>query len=459
MGPYTSGGFAPVRVERDLDTLILDGDWPQGLTGSLYRVGPNPRYPPIEPYNPLMGDGMVHAFHVRAGAVAYRNRWVRTRQWQLEDEAGRALFATSGDPRANDPAVAGIETDGVANTNLLRHAGRLLALEEGHAPIAVDPLTLETHGVWRFGGRLAHNMTAHPKVDPLTGELVFFANEPERRFTGSVRCYVAEANGHIAFEREVVTPFPSVIHDFAVTRDFIVLLVCPVVISLARTRAGGPPLAWEPDRAVHVGVLRRDGRGGVRWLETDACFVWHVLNAFNEGDRITIDLCEQAAPAFPLADGSRTRQTDWAQHFACWTFSVSADGLDRQRRSDLVCEYPRLDDRYAMTDARHGFFACHGGPGTDDLFHRGIAHFDQHDGCMHAYHFGAAQAVSEPVFVPRTAAAEEGDGWLLCVVYEERVDRSHLAVLEATDVTAGPVARAMLPWRVPMGFHGLWVPT
>lgn len=459
MDPYRSGGFAPVHAEHDLDHLALEGAWPAGLDGALYRIGPNPRFPPIEPYNPLQGDGMVHAFSMRAGAVAYRNRWVRTRQWQLEDRAGRALFASSGDPRGHDPTVAGIETDGVANTNLVRHGGRLLALEEGHAPIELDPRTIDTRGAWRFHGGLTANMTAHPKTDPRSGNLVFFANEPLRRFSGSVRCYEADAAGRIVVEREVATPFPSVIHDFAVTADYIVLLVCPVMISPDRMRAGGPPLAWEPERPVHLGVLRRDGGADVRWLETHACFVWHVLNAWNDGDRITIDLCEQAAPAFPLADGRMTAQADWRQYFARWSFAATGTEVDRQQRSGLVCEYPRGDERFAMLEHRHGYFACHGGPGTGDPFHRGLAQFDQRTGQMCSYRFKATQAVSEPVFVPRSAQAPEGDGWLLSVVYDEQDDRSHVAVLEAGDVAAGPVARALLPWRVPMGFHGSWVPS
>lgn len=152
---YQSAGFAPVFAERDLDGLAVDGRWPRALAGTLYRVGPNPQFPPIEPYNPLQGDGMVHAFHIADGNVAYRNRWVRTRRWLLERDAGRALFATSGDPRRHDPSVAGLVTDGAANTSLVWHGGRLLVLEEGHGPIEVGPLTLTlaTRGVWRVAVR------------------------------------------------------------------------------------------------------------------------------------------------------------------------------------------------------------------------------------------------------------------------------------------------------------------
>ena len=247
---------------------------------------------------------MVHAFRIEGDSVHYSNRWVRTRQWSLEARAGRALFATSGDPRAHDPSVAREVTDGAANTNLIWHAGRLLALEEGHAPIELQPDTLETLGPWTFDGRLAANMTAHPKLDPRSGEMVFFANEPGRRFEreGEILWGVADPDGTIGRTHVLDTPFPSIVHDFAVTEDFVVIAVCPVTISLRRARSGGPPLAWEPERGTHVAIARRDGTGDVRWLERSPCFVWHVLNSWNEGGRVTIDVCEQRAPAFPAID-------------------------------------------------------------------------------------------------------------------------------------------------------------
>ncbi|HET6474017.1 MAG TPA: carotenoid oxygenase family protein [Pseudomonadales bacterium] len=134
--PLLRGPFEPIRFEADCANLVVDGELPADLAGALYRIGPNPQFAPRGRYNPLQGDGMVHAFFVNRGRVAYRNRWVRTRQWRLERAAGRALFATSGDPRDADPAIAGQATDGVANTHIVAHAGRLLALEEGHGRCA-----------------------------------------------------------------------------------------------------------------------------------------------------------------------------------------------------------------------------------------------------------------------------------------------------------------------------------
>lgn len=458
-GAYTSKGFAPIQFETDVERLLIEGDWPMDLRGTLYRIGPNPQHEPIQPYNPLLGDGMVHAFHLDGGAVSYRNRWVRTQQWQLEHEAGRALFASSGNPMHNDPAVGPMRTDGVANTNLCWHSGKLLALEEGHPPIELDPGTLETKGVWTFDGRLPNNMTAHPKVDPENGEMIFFANYPRKVFDGEIAWYVADRDGTLTGQHTLSAPFAGLVHDFAVTKEFVIFLICPATISVKRAMSGGPAVAWEPGEGTRICLVRRDDPDQVRWVSLPARFVWHVLNGWNDGGRVTIDLCEQEAPALPLVDGSMAAdESVWQQRLGRWTIDWERpEEVSAQILSDVVCEYPRGDDRFAMKPTGHGFFACHGGPGTGDIFHRGIAHHDFNDKRMTTYFFRGTSAVSEPVFVPASEQTSEGHGYLLCVVYEEETDRSHLAVMDAQNIAAGPMAVAKLEHRVPMGFHGCWL--
>jgi carotenoid cleavage dioxygenase-like enzyme len=456
--PYTSGGFAPIPMECDYVALEIEGEWPADLHGSLYRAGPNPQYPPRGRYNPLLGDGMVHAFHVDGARVTYRNRWVRTQQWTLERAAGRALFATSGDPRDHDPTVVGMRTDGVANTNLVCHGGRLLVLEEFHAPIEIDPSTLETLGVWRFDGTLPSNMTAHPKPDPRSGELHFFANEPEGAFTGELAYYVASAEGAITVRERIDTPFAAIVHDFAITERFVIFPICPVTISMERARAGGPGIAWEPDRLTHVGVMPKSGSAkDLRWFHCEARMAWHLMNAFEDGDEIVVDVCEQAAPAFTFADGTPVPESHMRQYLARWCWSRSrSNAIDVQRLCDDVCEYPRIDERHTGRATRFGYLACCGGPGTGDPFHRGIGCFDFETRRMSVFRFGESCCVSEPVFVPRSQTAAEGDGYLLCTVYDETKDRSCLALLDARRVPDGPVATARLEHRMPMGFHGIW---
>lgn len=456
--PLLSGAFEPVRMECDCPDLVIEGELPADLAGTLYRIGPNPQFAPRGAYNPLQGDGMIHAFHIGEGRVAYRNRWVRTRQWRLEREAGRALFATA-DPRDNDPSVAGVQSQGAANTHIVAHAGRLLALEEGHLPIAIDPVTLETLGPFDFGGRLPGAMTAHPKVCPQTGEMLAFTNFPFQRFDGTLALHVIDAGGEVARTLRIAGPYPAFVHDFAITRHHVVFVVCPLTLSLERLRGGGPPLAWEPDRSAFLGVMPRTGEAqDVRWFPAPACMAWHLMNAHEDEDRIHVDLCQQAAPAFPAADGTPAPQAALRQHLTRWTLDPTAEAPVTVRRlSDIVCEYPRLDERRCGLPYRYGYVAALGGPGTGDPHHRAIGVYDHLTAEMALWRAPGGQVVSEPVFAPRPGSSEEGDGYLLATVFDETRNASHLAVLDARRIEAGPLARAHLDHRVPSGFHGSFV--
>lgn len=460
LSPYLAKGFEPIRMECECAHLTIEGQIPEELDGTFYRIGPSPQFPPRGIYNPLNGDGMVHAFDIHRGRVSYRNRWVRTQQWKIDREVGRAMFGTSGNPADSDPSVAAMRTDGVANTNLIWHGGKLLALEEGHAPIEIHPQTLETVGRWNFEGRLPRNMTAHPKVDPQTGEMSLFANFPTGRLTGDIEIYFANAASELTRSQTIRGPFPALIHDFAVTRDFVVVFFCPVTVSIKRAMSGGPPIAWEPELGTHVAIMPRNGGSeDVRWFTGPARMAWHSMNAFHDNDRIVVDICEQGNAVFPRADGSATDAQLAAQFLARWEFDWRAPGsFEVTRLSDTICEYPRIDERRAGLEYRYGYVACIGGPGTDDIFHRGIARFDHVTREMKIYRAGSNFAVAEPVFIPKTSGCAEGEGFVMTNIFDEKRNASHLAIFDAQAIEQGPIARAHLDHRVPVGFHALWKP-
>jgi len=351
-----------------------------------------------------------------------------------------------------------VTSDGVANTNVVWHGGRLLALEEGHAPIAIDPVTIDTLGPYDFARRLTSNMTAHPKIDPVTGEMLFFANFPARRFDGRILLYRANAAGEIVDSATVRGPYPALVHDFAVTARFVIVVICPLTLSLDRLRSGAAPIAWEPGLGTHVGVCPRNALADVRWYRGPPGMVWHTMNAFEEGGCIHVDLCRQDAPAFPSPDGGTPTTRALEQRPMRWTLDPAHDAVRERPLADLVAEYPRIDERRSGLPYRYGFVACDGGPGTNDLFHRGIARIDLVSGGVERFHAGTTCAVSEPVFVPASTDAREGEGWLLVTVFDEKTNTSRLAVLDAGSVGAGPVAQALLDHRVPAGFHGTWRP-
>jgi carotenoid cleavage dioxygenase len=456
INPYLAGNFAPVRSEDDFE-LKVEGEIPAGLAGAFYRNGPNPQFEPRDAYHWFSGDGMIHGFFVEDGKVRYRNRYVRTPKWQAEQAAGKALFGTFGNPMTTDPAVLGHDS-GVANTNIVWHAGRLLALEEGHAPFELDPLSLESTG---YRAEYRGKVTAHPKLDPETGEMVWFAYSAGPTPLNAGMAYgVTDKTGVVTRRDDFEAPFAAMVHDFLVTRRHALFPILPLTMSLERAMTGQPPIAWEPGKGSHVGVLRRDAPvETMRWFTTDACYVFHPMNAWEEGDRIYADVMEYpVAPLFPTLDGSRPR--DAFAHLVRWTFDLASDSntIKRERIDDLAGEFPRFDERRAGLGYRHGWFAGISRTETEAARFDTIAHIDLSSGRRTAHVLEAGDSPGEPVFVPRAANAEEGDGWLVAVVYRGAEDRSDFVVYDAQDVAAGPIATARVPRRVPFGFHGNWRP-
>jgi carotenoid cleavage dioxygenase-like enzyme len=457
--PYLLGNFGPISTEDDFE-LTLRGELPSGLTGVLYRTGPNPQFKPRDDnYHWFVGDGMVHAFHFDDGKVRYLNRWVRTPKWEAEHDAGRALFGSWGDPATTDPSVLG-QDSGVANTNIVWHGGRLLALEEAHRPFAVDPATLAPLGYQSFGGAALSRFTAHPKTDPETGEMLFFGYcDGDAPLSDQVSYGVLDAAGRLTRHDRFQAPFASMIHDFMATRNHVLFPILPLTASLGRAMSGRPAFAWEPDKGAYVGVMERSaGVDTIRWFQTDANYVFHVMNAWEGGDLIVADVMQyEHAPLFPNPDGARG--TAAIARLARWTFDLAAPSnvIRRAYIDDMSGEFPRIDDRKAGLAYRHGWFAAKAASDGREVVFDSIAHLDHQSGVRRVHTLPEGDVVSEPVFVARSADAEEGDGWLLATAYRGREDRSDLLVFEARDVAAGPIAAAELPRRVPFGFHGNWV--
>jgi len=453
VNPYLAGNYAPVLDEIDVE-LAVTGQIPRELAGALYRNGPNPQFAPRGEYHWFGGDGMIHGFFVEDGKARYRNRWVRTPKWRSENAAGHALFGTFGNPLTTDPSVLG-QDSGVANTNIVWHAGRLMALEEAHMPTVLDPVSLETRG---YAEGYRGNVTAHPKIDPETGEMVWFAySSGEMPLDATVSYGVTNATGEVVRRDDFEAPYCSMVHDFLVTRRHALFPILPLTGSLERAMRGGAPFAWEPDKGAFIGVMAREaGVETIRWFETEPCYVFHPMNAWEEGSKIFADVMEYpAAPLFPLADGTRT--PNQPAKLVRWTFDLAdtSNAVKRQPLDDMAGEFPRFDERRAGLAYRHGWFAANSGrPG--ELKFDAIAHVDTVTGKRSVYALPAGDAVGEPVFVPRSADAPEGDGWVLAVIYRGEADASDLAVFNATDIAAGPIATARAPRRVPFGFHGNW---
>lgn len=454
INPYLSGNFAPVRSEDDFDLEVV-GEIPAGLKGTLYRTGPNPQFDPRGDYHWFSGDGMIHAFHVEGGKVTYRNRYVRTPKWELENSQGRSLFGSFGNPMTTDPIAMGKDS-GVANTNIVHHAGRLLALEEGHMPFEVAERTLESRGyVADYRGKV----TAHPKVDPKTGEMLWFGyGVGDMPLSAGMSYGVTDAAGKVVRRDDFQAPFAAMVHDFMVTENYVLFPILPLTASLERAMSGKPAFAWEPEKGGRVGVMRRAGDvASIRWFNVEACYVFHPMNAFEQDGKIIADVMRyDAAPLFPNADGSPGQKT--AARLVRWTLDLAggSDAIKEEPLDDLDGEFPRFDERQSGLGYRHGWYAADPS-GAKTIKQTAIAHLDLKSGKRQVYELSGGDMTSEPVFTPRSADAAEGDGWVTAVVWRAAENRSDFLVFEAQDIAKGPIAIAKLPRRVPFGFHGNWV--
>ena len=453
INPYLTGNFAPIRSEDDF-ALEVTGELPADLAGTFYRNGPDPQVEPDADHHWFAGDGMIHGFFLEGGKARYRNRYVRTPKWLAENAAGKKLFGTFGNPMTTDPSVMGTDS-GVANTNIVWHGDKLMALEEGHMPFELDPLTLESKGYMQaYKGRV----TAHPKIDPETGEMVWFGySSGEMPLNTTVSYGVTDASGKVLRRDDFEAPYSSMVHDFLVTRNYALFPILPLTGSLQRAMTGAPVYAWEPDKGAFVGVMKRNAAvETIRWFEVEACYVFHPMNAWEDGDKIHADVMEyETAPLFPNVDGSRNDAK--GARLVRWTFDLAGDSnrIKRTQLDDMAGEFPRFDERHAGLAYRHGWF---GGASRQDRDNRfdAIAHVDLATGKRSTFTLGPSDGAGEPIFVPRKADAAEGDGYVLSLVYRGAEDRSELLVFNALDLPAGPIATAKVPRRVPYGFHGNW---
>jgi carotenoid cleavage dioxygenase len=446
----------PIGFETQLGPLPSSGKWPSELRGTLVRNGPNP-YIAVPDGHWFLGDGMLHEFSIESGMVHYRNRWIRTQRLVAQQ--------ASGQPHSKSLAVSAGD-DGTGNTNVIGHAGHMLALEEAHLPIDIDAGSLDTLGPIDFDGALTGAFTAHPKTDPETGELIFFGFGTPEQLTAGMSYGVMSAQGKVTRFEKFEAPYASMVHDFMVTKDYVMFPVMPLTASQERAMKGLPPYAWEPEFGTRVGIMpRAGGTRDIEWWEGPPSYVFHPMNAWQDPEHPNLlhaDVMEfDVPPLFPMPDGSPSPDPNPVAHLVRWTFDTADTHrrFTRIRIDPVPGEFPRIDERFSGLPYRHGWYASHIVASDGHLqSYNGLRHVDHATEERSDFTFNPDDRVSEPVFVPRAADAQEGDGWLLAVVWRAAEDRSDLVVFNALDLAHGPVCSAALPHRVPAGFHGNWFP-
>jgi carotenoid cleavage dioxygenase-like enzyme len=437
-GMFLEGNFAPVDREVTVGELTVRGALPTELAGVLMRNGPNPAGEVAAKHHWFIGDAMLHAIRIEGGrARGYRNRWVRTPRVQQ-------AVGLEAAPRSKNDTGAGS-----GSITVIEHAGRVLALGEVGLPYEVDS-DANTLGQYDYAGALRSNMTGHPKLDPVTGELFFFGYD-----FGPVhlRYHVADASGRLTKTIEIPKAAPTMMHDFAVTATRVVFMDFPVVFDMSMVERGHTmPFRWDEKLGARIGVMRRDGDGSdLKWIEVPPCYVYHVFNAYDVGEQIVLDVVEHPHTFRDREDGPERLDAPPAVR---WQIDPVRGEVTRTVLDTRGQEFPRIDPRRVTREHRYGY-AVHnafssGGAGT-------LLKHDFKRGTSEMHTFEGDRAPGEGVFVP--VGAGEDEGYVLTPVYDAARGTSEIHVVDAQDFASKACAIIELPVRIPFGFHGDFIPS
>jgi carotenoid cleavage dioxygenase len=441
---FLEGIYRPVGEEVTVTDLPVTGTIPEHLDGRYVRNGPNPIDPDPATYNWFVGHGMVHGVRIRGGrAEWYRNRWVRS----------APVAEALGEEAPGGAALPGIDNAG--NIGVVSHAGKTLVISDHTRPYEVSD-ELDPVGACDFGGTLPAVYTGHPKRDPSTGELHGIGR---CGFWGNTVQYTVLANdGRIRRVVDIDVASQAMMHDFSLTESYVVLYDGPVTLDMDRvgdaaTRSMILPMSWDPDHPSRVGVMPREGGADdVRWFDVEPCFVLHTLNAYEEGDRLVLDVTRWPKMFEQHHDGPR----DGAPRLDRWTVDLAAGKAIEGTLDDRPQEFPRVDDRLLSRPHRYSYtIAYHPEDGFVQPRPEGLLVRDHQTDEAQLVTFGG-RLPTEFVFVPESPDAAEDQGILMGYVVDPATEQTDLVLLDAA--TRETVAAVHLPVRVPPGFHGNWLP-
>jgi len=438
MPDLNSGALAPVADEVEVFDLSVTGNIPAELTGTLIRNGPNPfsgRFAGEDVLSWWPEAAMLHAISFVDGAArVYRNRWVRSANWH-------SFHNIDADQNTLDTNP---------NVNVICHAGAVLALAEGGLPVQITT-SLKTLGRSMCHSGFASGMTAHPKVDPGTGELVTFRSDWAQPW---LKYGVLDATGTATLEQEIELHEPSMMHDMAITESRSILMDLNVGYDFSMLERGYRiPIRWQETRQSRLGVLPRHG-GDIRWFEIEPCFIQHVVNACDSTDNsIVLDVVRYP---WYFKEDPDTRSMAENPLGVLWRYKIdpARNRVTEAQLDDQHIELPRINESY--TGRANRYFYAVEQPTNEEM--RGVIRYDLTSGATQHHTINAPDQNSEPVFIPRAQASSEDDGWLLFSVYQAASETNEIRILDASDLSQPPLATVQLNRRIPAGFHGGWIP-
>ncbi len=429
---WIRGNYAPVPDEIFATDLTVLGAIPPEINGVFLRNGPNPTEGVVTGHW-FFGDGMLHGVKFENGqALWYRNRWIETYAYTQQ---ARGLLGNRG------------------NTGVAHHAGKTLTFFEGGGSHHVDANDLSTFGSYDFNGDTAGPMSAPPKICPITGEMHTFGYSPLPPY---LRYYVINAAGAVIQKEIIDIPRATMMHDFQLTETMTVFYDLPLVFDLSLMNSRPFPIEWTPSHGSRIGLLPRNAPASeIQWIEIDTCFMFHSFNAYDDAQgRVVLEGCRYPAMLDTTSSDLGGKATPWR-----WTLDPKTGQVTEGAFDDTSVDFPIIDGRRQGLEHRVNY-GLQMGPGVGDYptHAMGLMKHDRLTGNTTIWSPGEAVQPDEPVYVPASATAGEDEGWLLSMVYDHAEDRSEVAILDASNLEAGPVARVQMPRRVPFGFHGAWIP-
>jgi carotenoid cleavage dioxygenase-like enzyme len=446
---YLQGNYAPIKTEINVTDLPVIGAIPPDLSGIYMRNGPNPKYEPIYYTYPLDGDGMLHAVYIENGKASYKNKYVHTKGLQLEDKFGRALYGSVTHPVVLDPKLVGKDVaknpfKNPANIHIIQHAGQYLALYESSIAYQMDH-NLATLGEWVPHGLNAPlPVNAHTRLDPVTKDLWFFTYNTDTK--PYLIFYKFSPTGHLIDIINIDKPYSTMMHDFVITDNYIVIFDAPAIFDMSKLKRGQPPLSWQPEVGMNIGIINKHNKHHpIKWIKvSDPFWVYHFANAYEQDNKIIVDYVKHDKLSFKASGKPPQLYRS--------VIDLYNNNIFDTKLGNQAVEFPRINDHYNSKPYRYIYMPSANRKG---IF-KSIIKYDLNTRQIAEHNFGNNAEIDEAVFVPRADGIAEDDGYVMMFVYKNDTNKSEFVILDAKIISAEPIARILLPQRVPHGLHGSW---
>ncbi|CAM6025493.1 unnamed protein product [Sphagnum balticum] len=486
---HLTGHYAPVSETDPTSNLAISGSIPECLNGEFVHVTPNPKFNPVAYYHWFDGDGLLHGLRIKDGKATYVARFVKTSRLQQEEYYGAAKFVKASNFIGDMHGVKGIffgllfslrvqlrvidisNGYGTGNTAFVYHNKQLLVLHENDFPYVIKVLEngdLETIGR-KCLNPLANRFTAHPKIDPFTGEMFGlywdFMKHPYCTYQ------IFSKEGVMMKPMPITIPKGVMIHDFAITENYAIFLDLSLLANPKHFVEGEHFYKFDASKESRIGLLPRYAKNEsqIRWFIIPPCMIFHLGNAWEEADEVVLIACRMSTIDFTYfidfhqdkAMKSRALLYEFRMNMRTWK-------VTQKQLSTLTIEFPHINDKYTGRKQRYVY-----GSIMDDMLKIvGVAKYDLSlepklgtrglkigGNIKGLFLHGDGRQGSEPIFVPRTPSKEllEDDGYLICFVYDKKVGCSEMVIIDAKTMASKPVGVVNLPTRVPGGLHSIFL--